>query len=94
MTEDNHLLDENLKRMFRSAFDPRNPTFQERLVRDVLGEVARQRRNETSQTWWQGLLSARLWWRPLPLAASAVVVLIALAIWVMVATSIGTVGFR
>jgi len=49
MKGNNDRFDQNLERMLDSALDQPRPAFQERLVRDVLAEVARQRRLEQAQ---------------------------------------------
>ncbi len=50
MTGNDDRLDENLKRMLQSAIDQPRPAFQERLVRDVLAEVCRQRKLEGAES--------------------------------------------
>src|SRR5271157_3463551 len=48
MRGNNDRFDQNLKRMLDSALDQPRPSFQERLVRDVLDELARQRQVENA----------------------------------------------
>ena len=50
MTGKDDRFDENLKRMLQSAIDQPRPAFQERLVRDVLAEVCRQRKLEGAES--------------------------------------------
>ncbi len=50
MTGNHDQFDENLRRMLKSALGQPRPAFQERLVREVLAEVCRQREAEASQT--------------------------------------------
>ena len=75
--------DENLRRMLESAVERPNAGFQDRLVNDVLAEVAKQR----------GLGKARSWQRPWRLAAAAAaVILIGTAIWIGMDTFGRTIG--
>src|SRR5512140_154967 len=68
--------------MFKTAFDQPNTAFQDRLVSDVLAEVASQRKLERAPPWWQSLLLPRLQWRPLAMAgAAAAVLVIAVGFW-------------
>jgi hypothetical protein len=50
MTGNDDRFDENLKRMLQSAIDQPRPAFEERLVRDVLAEVCRQRELEGAES--------------------------------------------
>lgn len=83
MTGNDDRFDENLERMFKTAFDQPNPAFQDRLVSDVLAEVAAQRKLEQAQPWWRFRLLPRLQWRSLALAGGgAAVLVIAVGLWV------------
>ena len=66
--------DTNLKRMLESAMDPPRPAFQDRLVRDVLAEVAKQRRLESTPRRWWG-------WRFVVPTAAAAGLVIAVITW-------------
>jgi ferric-dicitrate binding protein FerR (iron transport regulator) len=84
MTDDNDRFDKNLKRMLSSTLNQPSPGFQDRLVQDVLAEVARQRNREQASTRRQfaGVSFLQLLRRPLTFAAAgAAVVALVLAIW-------------
>ncbi len=83
MTDDNDRFDENLKRMLSSTLNQPNTGFQDRLVQDVLAEVARQRNRELASSRRQSVVSFFLLLRrPLAFAAAgAAVVALALGIW-------------
>ena len=96
MKDNNHQFDGNLKRMFQTAFDRPRPEFQDRLVSDVLDEVAAQRkvaRQESRTSFRQRLQKVATGWRRRPLVytgAATAAVLVAAAVWVsMVAGSRG-----
>ncbi len=88
---DNHHLDENLKRMLKSAFDQPSPAFQADLVRDVLAEVARQRQSEATPSWWRTLLAGPVW-RPVGFAAAAASLLVAGGLWLRSSLATPLVG--
>ena len=90
--------DENLKRMFESAFDPPRPGFQDRLVSDVLDEVAAQRklaRQESGTSFRRAVqgVSTKWWWRPWVYAGAAgATLLVAAAIWISMAAGNRAIG--
>jgi hypothetical protein len=84
MTDDNDRFDENLKRMLSSTLNQPDTGFQDRLVQDVLAEVARQRNRELASSRPQSAAVSffQLLRRPLAFAAAgAAVATLALGIW-------------
>jgi ferric-dicitrate binding protein FerR (iron transport regulator) len=77
-------LDENLRRMIESAVEKPSQGFEDRLVADVLAEVARQKGHASVRA------GQRPWW--IRVAAAAAVMLIAVGIWIAVSTSGHGVG--
>jgi hypothetical protein len=108
MTGNSDHFDENLKRMLEAALDQPRPAFQERLVRDVLVEVARQRQLEQSGERAEGgveggfMASLRRllhpgvvapWRNPLLLTGAAgAAVLITAGLWLATGTAGSTIG--
>ena len=84
MIDNDDRFDENLKRMLASALNQPSPGFQDRLVQDVLAEVARERNRELalSRRQFEAVSFFQLLRRPLGFAvAGAAVMAIALGIW-------------
>ncbi len=73
--------DENLKQMLESALEQPSPAFQERLVSDVLEEVARQRELDRPQPWWSVFGEWRFAWKNVAFTAATAALFVALGVW-------------
>ena len=94
MTGDNDRFDENLKRMFASALNQPSPGFEDRLVKDVLAEVARQRDCELTSSRRQPAVSLfQFFRRPLGFATiGAAVVALAVGVWMKTVPASRAIG--
>jgi hypothetical protein len=95
MTDDNDRFDQNLQRMLLSTVNQPSPGFQDRLVKDVLAEVAKERNRELASAPRQSAaaLLLQLFRRPLGYAvAGAAVAAVVLGLWLGPGTASRAVG--